>query len=194
MGTGDHFGLGGHLGLGGNLGTGGHPDRMPDVLNPLVTAAASGPAYDVLVALHVVTVVVGTGGLAVTSGYLVAGAARARRHQPLTPALARFFGPRPGWAPRLLYPAAALGLAAAGLSHDQVRLRAAWVWSAAVLWFGAAACIEAGMRPAEREVGRLVAEGTGATESGPALRRGVYSAAAALALALAASAVMVVKP
>ena len=161
----------------------------------VLAAAGSSSAYDVVVVLHVVTVVVGTGGLAISTGYLVAGWASERRHRPVAPAVTRVFGPRPSWAPRLLYPAAALGLAAAGLSHDRVRLQAAWVWVAGVLWFGAAAAIEGGMRPAERRIGARPAPDEGGSDAPPSgFARGAGAALAAVALALAASAVMVVKP
>jgi len=150
--------------------------------------------YDVLVALHVVTVVIGTAGLAVTAGYVVAARVGAAGERPLPAAVARFFGPRPGWAPRLLYPAALFGLAAAGLSHDRVRLALAWVWVAAVLWLGAAAFIEAALLPAERSVSRLLARTPDPGALRACLNRGVVGASGAVALAVAASAVMVVKP
>jgi hypothetical protein len=138
------------------------------------------------VAVHVVGVVAGTVGLAVTVGYLGAvrggGAAAGVR---------RFFTGGPGQAPRLLYPAAAFGLVAALSSSDRIRLEWAWVWVAGVLWLLAAVCIEAGMRPAERRVGVLLDAGDGA---GAAARSGLAAGSAALVLVLTASALMVAQP
>lgn len=137
-------------------------------------------------AVHVVGVVVGTLGLAVTVGYL--GAARGGGAGD---GVRRFFAGGPGQAPRLLYPAAAFGLVAALSSSQRVRLEWAWVWVAGVLWFLAAVCIEAGMRPAERRVGALLDAGDGArTAAGSGLAAG----SAALVLVLTASALMVVQP
>jgi hypothetical protein len=136
------------------------------------------------VAVHVVGVVVGTLGLAVTVGYLGAAGRGG-------PGVRRFFTGRPGQAPRLLYPAAAFGLVAALSSSRRVRLEWAWVWVAGVLWFLAAVCIEAGMRPAERRVGALLAAGDG---GGAAARGGLAAGSAALVLVLTASALMVTQP
>jgi len=140
--------------------------------------------------VHVVGVVVGALGLAVTVGYLTAVGAGGGGG-----GVRRFFTGRPGQAPRLLYPAAAFGLVAALASSDRVRLQWAWVWVAGVLWFLAAVCIEAGMRPAERRVGGLLASGDGVTAGArAAARAGLVAGGAALALVLAASALMVVQP
>ena len=136
--------------------------------------------------MHVVGVVVGTAGLAVTVGYLAAaygGAGGA--------GVRRFFTGGPGQAPRLLYPAAAFGLVAALSSSQRVRLQWAWVWVAGVLWVLAAVCIEAGMRPAEGRVGAGLDAGDGART---AARSGLAAGSAALVLVLTASALMVVQP
>jgi len=138
------------------------------------------------VAVHVVGVVVGTVALAVTVGYLgAAGSGGAGA------AVRRFFTGGPGQAPRLLYPAAAFGLVAALSSSQRVRLEWAWVWVAGLLWFLAAVCIEAGVRPAERRVGARLDGGEGAAT---AARSGLAAGSAALVLVLTASALMVVQP
>ena len=137
-------------------------------------------------AVHVIGVVGGTVGLAVTVGYLAAA-----RGGGEGTGVRRFFAGGPGQAPRLLYPAAAFGLVAALSSSQRVRLQWAWVWGAGILWLLAAVCIEAGLRPAERRVGGLLAAGQGA---GPAAGAGLAAGAAALALVLAASALMVAQP
>ena len=141
-------------------------------------------------AAHVLCVVVGTLGLAVTVGYLAALGTGSRGS-----GVRRFFAGGPTQAPRLLYPAAAFGLVAALSSSRRVRLEWAWVWVAGVLWFLAAACIEAGMRPAERRVGDLLATGRGGAPGArvPA-RTGLAAGAAALVLVLTASALMVAQP
>lgn len=133
-----------------------------------------------------VGVVVGTVGLAVSVGYLAAV-----RGGGAGSGLRRFFAGGPGQAPRLLYPAAAFGLVAALSSSQRVRLQWAWVWVAGVLWFGAAVCIEAGVRPAERRVGVLLDAGDGART---AARSGLAAGSAALVLVLTASALMITQP
>lgn len=159
--------------------------------------------YDTAVALHVVLVVGGTLGLAVTGGYLAAALGTAAGA-----GVRRFFSGAPGGAPRLLYPAAALGLVAALTSAGRVDLRSGWVWGAGVLWLVAAALIEAGVRPAERRVGALLAGAAGEPlpppggwrdgGAAPALRSaagwGLAAAVGALAAVLVSSALMVSKP
>ena len=128
----------------------------------------------------------GTVGLAVTVGYLAA-----LRGGGGGGSVRRFFAGGPGQAPRLLYPAAVFGLVAALSSSQRVRLQWAWVWGAGVLWLLAAFCIEAGLRPAERRVGALLASGNGARAAAGA---GLAAGGAALALVLTASALMVAQP
>ena len=148
--------------------------------------------YDTAVALHVVLVSAGTLGLAVTGGYLAAALG------PTAGAgVRRFFSGSPGGAPRLLYPAAALGLVAALTSSGRVHLRWGWVWGAGALWLVAAGLIEAGVRPAERQVAQLLGP-TGEEAAPKSLRSaaawGLAAAAAALAAVLVSSVLMVAKP
>ena len=162
------------------------------------------PLYGATVALHVVLVVAGTAGLGVTLGYLAAC-----RRAGANAAVTRFFARGPGLAPRLLYPAAALGLVAALGSDQRVRLQWAWVWGAGTLWLAAAMCIEGGLRPAERRLAGLVAGGHGKEPAGghggapggpdsgavrAAAGLGLMAAGAALGLVLASSALMVAQP
>ena len=135
--------------------------------------------YGPLVAAHVVLVVAGTVGLGVTAGYLVAA-----RVRPTAEPVLRFFRGGIGVAPRLLYPAALAGLLASAGSRGRVRLDAGWVWGAGALWLGAALLVETAVRRAAGSV-----TGTAAVAPGA-----VRAAWAAVALAVAASALMVVQP
>lgn len=153
--------------------------------------------YGTAVGLHVVLVLAGTIGLAVTVGYLAAGHRAADRLSDPGSALRRFFSAGPSLAPRLLYPAAALGLAAALSSSDRVRLQWAWVWGAGALWLGAAVLIEAGLRPAERQLAALLTAAPDAAApflTRPVARRGLVAAVGALAMVLASSALMTAQP
>ena len=137
-----------------------------------------------------VCVVAGTLGLAVTTGYLAAV-----RGGGSGLGLRRFFAGGPGLAPRLLYPAAAFGLIAALASSERVRLQWAWVWGAGVLWLLAAVCIEAGVRPSERRLGRLLAPDVGADPSARSVAgAGLAAGGLALTLVLTSSALMVTQP
>lgn len=150
--------------------------------------------YDTAVALHVLLVVGGTVGLAVTGGYL--GAALA---VGAGAGVTRFFSGPPGGAPRLLYPAAAVGLVAALTSSGRVHLRSGWVWGAGALWLVAAALIEAVVRPSERRLAGLLAGGAGGAAGGAqdvraAAGRGLVAAVVALGLVAVSSGLMVTKP
>jgi hypothetical protein len=145
--------------------------------------------YRLAVGLHVLTVLAGLAAVGVTAGYC--GAAR---HLGTTESLKRFFSPGPGWAVRLIYPAAVFGLLAEAASRGRVRPGLVWVWLAGLLWVGAAGVIEMVLRPAQRQLGRL----SSLNEPGPgwtgAATRGLAGGLAVVGLIVAASLVMTVQP
>ena len=148
--------------------------------------------YDLAVAAHVVTVLGALVAIAVAGGYLVAVAVGAGGES-----VASYFRGGPSWGPRLLAPAALLGLAAAGLSRGRVRLDAGWVWGAAVLWLVAMGAVEVLMRPAEKALGP--ARDAARVEAGaaPSARsvavKGVSGAVIAVAGVVVASVLMTVR-
>jgi hypothetical protein len=165
-----------------------------------------------MVALHIVTAVVGFGAVAVT-GVLALAAAR----DPASPAACRYFRPGPNWASYLvlLVPVFGAGLEA---SSGWADLGAAWPWIALGLW---AVAVAAGAVhwPAERRLQSLLAPAiapqptSDKTVLGPAAqrsplppasdaagalagtcRRVVWSSGVMTVCFLAALAVMVVQP
>jgi hypothetical protein len=152
--------------------------------------------YDLAVAAHVLTVLGALVAIAVAGGYQVAVVAGADSES-----VARYFRGGPSWGPRLLAPAALLGLLAAGLSRGRIHLGAGWVWGAAVVWLVAMGAVEALLRPAEKA---LVAAGGqshddpgGPDSASPSPRsvaaKGVAGAVVAVAGVVVASVLMTVQ-
>jgi hypothetical protein len=139
--------------------------------------------YDLVVVAHVLTVLGALVSLAVAGGYSAALLGGRR------PAVDRYFRGGPSWGPRLLVPAAILGLIAAGLSGGRVRLDSGWVLGAGGLWLVAMASVEALLRPAEAA---LAVPEAGKPSRRPALRA-LAGAFAAVAAVVAASVVMTVQ-
>lgn len=138
--------------------------------------------YRALVGLHVVTVLATLVVVGVTGGYLVAAWIN-----PGAPTLRRFLDAGPGQGTRLLYPAAAFGLAAAGTSGGRVHLAFPWVWIAGLLWLAAAGTLELLMRPAQSALERD-------PTAGRAARRGMVAAGAIEVCLVTAALVMTMKP
>lgn len=142
--------------------------------------------YTAAVILHVLAVLGGLVAVGVSGGYFAAG-----WRQPANPAVRQFFVPRSLYGPRLLYPAAALGLVAAATSRGRIHLGSAWVVLAAGLWVLAMAAVELVMRPAERAVGAAMEAGTDAAAPS---RRGLAGAVGAAVCLVVASVVMTGRP
>lgn len=144
-----------------------------------------GALYDLAVAAHVVLVLGALLAIAVAGGYQAAVAAGSR-----SDGVTRYFRGRPSWGPRLLAPAALLGLLAAGLSRGRVHVDAGWVLGAAALWLGAMAAIESLLLPAEKA---LIATPDPSLTSRSIALKGLAGAAVALAGVVAASVLMTVQ-
>ncbi|HET9732072.1 MAG TPA: hypothetical protein VFP54_05300 [Acidimicrobiales bacterium] len=142
-------------------------------------------AYNVLVALHVLTVLGAVGSVAVEAGYFGA----ALLDSPATRSgVARYFQDGPGWADRLLYPAAVLGAVALLTSQGRVHPDRPWIWIPASMWTAAAVVLEVVQRPAAAAV---ALEGGRRRRSA---RRGLLAASVVLALLVASAVVMTAKP
>ena len=153
-----------------------------------------GVLYDLAVAAHVVMVLGALLAIAVAGGYQAAVVAGAGGEP-----VARYFRGGPSWGPRLLAPAALLGLVAAGLSRGRVQLSAGWVWAPALLWLLAMGAIEALLRPAEKALIAARAGGdggrsdTGGSLPRPVALKGLAGAVIAGAGVAAASVMMTVQ-
>ena len=158
-----------------------------------------GPAFDVVLLLHV-------GCVVVTLVTLVAGIASATRLRTLLHASApfpdpvmRYFRPGVNWAGRSIYGVPLFGFGLLALSHGAYSLRDGWVAAGLVIFVGAVLVTEYALWPAERRLQvSLVPLQGGATRAGEAVLRDArlmaWSATVALLLLVAGSVVMVAQP
>jgi hypothetical protein len=156
-----------------------------------------GPAFDVVLILHVGCVVV---GLTTT----VVGAVNAARLRtllrtatPLPDAVRRYFRPGVDWAGRSIYGIPIFGFALLGLSHGAYGLRDGWVVGGLAIFVGVVLLAEGALWPAERrlQVSLAAVDDAEAEES---VRRDatamMVAAMVTLALLVAGSALMLVQP
>jgi len=142
--------------------------------------------YAVVVVAHVLTVLGALISVGVAGGYFAAVVGGRRGA-----AVERYFAGGPSWGPRLLYPAALLGLAAAGLSRGRVHLGDYWVLAAAGLWLVAVVGLEFVLRPTERAVADRLASAAEGLRGRAA--QGVGGAVVVVGSILAASVLMTVR-
>jgi uncharacterized membrane protein len=158
-----------------------------------------GPAYDVVLLLHVACVVVGL-------ATVVASAATATRlgkvleaRAPLPDAVVRYFRPGANWAGRALYGIPVFGFALLAMSHGAFGLGDGWVTAGLAIFVLVVLLAEGALWPAERRLqASLVPYGAGGTPLEPTVRRDLRtmtrSATAALVLLIAGSVLMVAQP
>jgi hypothetical protein len=159
----------------------------------------NGPAFDVVLLLHV-------GCVVVTLVTLVAGIATATRVRTLLHASApfpepvvRYFRPGVNWAGRSIYGVPLFGFGLLALSHGAYSLRDGWVTAGLVIIVGAVLVTEYALWPAERRLQvSLVPLQGGATPAAEAVVRDAkvmaWSATVALLLLVAGSVLMVAQP
>jgi hypothetical protein len=157
-----------------------------------------GPAFDVVLILHVGCVVV---GLTTT----VVGAVNAARLRtllstatPLPDTVRRYFRPGVNWAGRSMYGIPIFGFALLGLSHGAYGLGDGWVVGGLAIFVGVVLLAEGALWPAERRLQvSLPAAGGDAAAEESARRDAATMRAAAIAtvaLLVAGSALMLVQP
>jgi hypothetical protein len=145
-------------------------------------------AFDALVALHVVSAVVGFGAVALSGVY---GATAAHPHRPgAAEETARYFR-SPSRAEWLVVAVPFLGAAALGVRPEGADFGAVWVLGGALAWLVAAALLLGVVRPAECQIRAAVADPGTAAEAG---RRLKWAAAASDVLFVAALVLMVGQP
>ena len=184
-----------------------------------VHAQPQGPAFDIVLLLHVGCVVAGLATV-VTSA---ATAARLRRllrvGRSLPEAVLRYFRPGVNWGGRLLYGIPIFGFALLAMSHGAYALSDSWVASGLAVFVVVVVLAEGVLWPAERRIQASVSSGSAATSaattsesapgegsaaepdargvSTPVLRDAqlvVWSAAVALVLLLVGTVLMVAQP
>ena len=157
-----------------------------------------GPAFDVVLILHVGCVVV---GLTTT----VVGAVNAARLRtllstatPLPETVRRYFRPGVNWAGRSMYGIPIFGFALLGLSHGAYGLGDGWVVGGLAIFVGVVLLAEGALWPAERRLQVSVPAAGGDAAAEESARRDAASmmaaAIATLALLVAGSALMLVQP
>jgi hypothetical protein len=188
-----------------------------------VHAQPQGPAFDIVLLLHVGCVVAGLATV-VTSA---ATAARLRRllraGSSLPVAVVRYFRPGVNWAGRLLYGIPIFGFALLAMSHGAYALSDGWVASGLAVLVVVVVLAEGVLWPAERRIQASVSSGSASSsasssdaastsesapedgpEAGPDARGAptvlrdaqliVWSAALALVLLLVGTVLMVAQP
>jgi len=166
------------------------------VLGATARPVPEGPAYSVLLVLHIGAAFISFGTVALTG--LQAFRARRGPDQPGAEALRRYFRPGANWVGRVLYAVPVLGFALVADSDGAFATGDGWVLAGLVLWLAAAVVAEAVVWPGERRIQLLVSNQWDDPSSAGALRlecRRVAAASAALmAVFLVAVVIMVGKP
>jgi uncharacterized membrane protein len=168
----------------------------PVTMAALARPVPTGPAYSVLLVLHVGATLVGFGAL-VTTGVQ---AARLRRGLAGVDSgmVRRYFRPGVNWPARALYAVPVFGFALLAESNGAFAVDDGWVVAGLVLWLVAAVVAEAVVWPGERRIQVLVAHRWNDPDAVPLLdrecRRVVTASGLLAAVFLAAVVVMVGKP
>jgi uncharacterized membrane protein len=158
-----------------------------------------GPAFDVVLILHVGCVVVGL--TTTVASALSAGRLRTLLRTATLPpeAVLRYFRPGVNWAGRTIYGIPIFGFALLALGHGAYALRDEWVMGGLAIFVGIVLLAEGVLWPAERRLQvSLVAASDGGTPADESVRRDArameLSAAVTLVLLVVGSALMVAQP
>jgi len=109
----------------------------------------TGPGYDLLVVLHVLSAVIGFGAVGVSGSY--AARARSASKPREQERLVRYFSPGTNWAERCLLLTPVLGALVLG-AGDRSAASQLWPWIGLGCWVIAAGIASASSWPAERRV------------------------------------------
>jgi hypothetical protein len=158
-----------------------------------------GPAFDVVLILHVGCVVVGLTTTVASAATAVRLRTLLRTSVPFPDAVRRYFRPGVNWAGRAIYGIPVFGFLLLALSHGAYSLADGWVMGGLAILVGMVLIAEGVLWPAERRLQGSVAtvcEGglTAADSLGRDARALVLAAAVTLALLVAGSALMVAQP
>lgn len=123
----------------------------------MTPAPPSGPAFSVVLLLHIASAVVGFGAMVVTG----VQAARVRRG-PDTPgagAVVRYFRPGVNWVARVIYLVPVLGLSLIALSRGAFGLGDLFVDVGLAVWLTSVLLAELVLWPGERRIQQALAKG-----------------------------------
>jgi hypothetical protein len=158
-----------------------------------------GPAFDIVLVVHVGCVVVSL----VTLVASLSTAVRLRRllgaAEPFPGAVARYFNPGVNWAGRSVYGIPVFGFVLLALSHGAYSLRDGWVSAGLAILVGMVLLAEGSLWPAERRLQvSLVSLRPGGAPAGESVLRDTkamaLSSALALVLLVVGSVLMVAQP
>jgi Predicted integral membrane protein (DUF2269) len=156
-----------------------------------------GPAFDIVLILHVACVVAGLATVA-TSGVVAARLARLLSDSaPLPESVVRYFRPGVNWAGRSVYGIPLFGFLLLTLSHGAYSLRDGWVTAGLGIFVLMVLVTEGVLWPAERRLqGSLLtlSAATPAEDSVRDARAMSRSATVAIVLLLVGSVLMVAQP
>ena len=124
----------------------------------------TGPSYDLVVGLHVLSAVVGFGAVSVSGAYASRARSVAEPHRD--PGLKRYFHPGTNWAERALLLTPVLG-AIVLWSGDRSAVSQVWPWIGLGCWVLAAAVATGRCWPAERKMQAWLAAVPGDEEPAP---------------------------
>jgi hypothetical protein len=158
-----------------------------------------GPAFDLVLILHVGCVVVSLVTLVASLSTAVRLRSLLRQASPFPDALVRYFRPGVNWAGRTVYGIPLFGFLLLALSHGAYGLRQGWVMSGLVILVVVVVVAEGTLWPAERRLQVSLAapfDGGSPVEAsvGTDARAMALSAAAALVMLILGSVLMVAQP
>jgi hypothetical protein len=158
-----------------------------------------GPAFDLVLILHVGCVVVGLVTLVASLSAALRLRSLLRQASPPPEALVRYFRPGVNWAGRTVYGIPLFGFLLLALSHGAYGLRQGWVMSGLAIVVVVVVVAEGTLWPAERRLQVSVAtafDGDSPAEASVGHDAGVMALSAGIALVLLVlgSALMVAQP
>lgn len=157
--------------------------------------APSGPAFSIVLLLHIASAVVGFGAMVFTG---VQGARLGRGPDAKTAAsLARYFRPGTNWAARMVYLVPVFGLTLVAMSRGAFDLRDTFVITGLSIWLASVVVAELVLWPGERRIQRALSTGWPAEvdrELERACRQVAWTAPVLAVAFVGAASVMVLKP
>jgi hypothetical protein len=158
-----------------------------------------GPAFDIVLILHVGCVVVGLVTLVTSRATAGRLGTLLRASAALPDTVTRYFRPGPNWVGRTIYGIPVFGFLLLALSHGAYSLRQGWVMGGLSILVVVVLLAEGALWPAER---RLQLSLVGLQGGGMAVEEPVWhdvrvmswSASAALVLLVAGTVIMLVQP
>jgi hypothetical protein len=158
-----------------------------------------GPAFDVVLILHVGCVVAGLATLVASTATAASLRRLLRESAPFPDAVVRYFRPGVNWAGRAVWGIPVFGFALLALSHGAYSLKDGWVMGGVAIFVALALLAEGVLWPAERRLQvSLVPLAAGGGPVDAAVHRDaramVGAAAGALVLLVAGSVLMLVQP